>query len=127
MPGSDLRLNAQWVFPLYHVFADFAEFKGGEVTDLLSDLPLRFDGLILRRGKRCTLLLANLEETPGKVRLEGIGAVQGIRRLNEKTAMEAMSDPEGFRARPFESVAQTRVGSLDLELLPFELIRLELG
>lgn len=127
VPGSDLRLNAQWVFPLYHVFADFAEFKGGEVTDLLSDLPLRFDGLILRRGKRCTLLLANLEETPGKVRLEGIGAVQGIRRLNEKTAMEAMSDPEGFRARPFESVAQTRVGSLDLELLPFELIRLELG
>ena len=78
IPNSDMQLDRAWVYPLYHVFADFVEFKGGEVHDLESDEPLCFDGVMLRRGMKRSILIANLEEKPGKVTLESMGRVLGL-------------------------------------------------
>jgi hypothetical protein len=127
VPGSDLQLDAGWVFPLYHIFADFAEFSGGRVHDIISRDPLRFDGVLLSLGNRRAILLANLEETPGRVQLhlDAVGQVKGIRRLNEKNAMQAMCDPEAYRVQPYESVPN-QVGSVELDFMPFECIRLDL-
>ncbi len=124
VPDSDLRLDPGWVYPLYHVFADFAEFRGGYVTDLFSNDPLRFDGVILTQGNRRTLLLANLEEISGHVRVPSPGALKGIRRLNEKNAMLAMQHPEDYRARPYESIT-VQDGSIVIEMMPFEWVRVD--
>ena len=126
VPGSDLRMESGWVYPLYHIFADFAEFRGGVAVDVDSDAPLRFDGVQLKLGNRSAILIANLEETPGKLRLDGIGKIHGLRRLNEKNGMLAMSDPAGYRAQSSESLG-TQEGSFELEMLPFEVIRIDLS
>ena len=39
------------VFPMFHVFADVNEFRGGEVLPSRSTRPLAVDGLVLRRGR----------------------------------------------------------------------------
>lgn len=125
-PAFDFTLEAGWVYPMYHVFADFAEFVGGQAFDMPSDAPLRFDGVLLHvEGKAC-ILAANLEETPGRVRFEGLGKVVGMRRLNEKNAMFAMENPEGYRAAPLEPCSGTDEG-WEIEMLPFEIVRLDLG
>jgi len=125
VPGSDLRMDAGWVYPLYHVFADFAEFRGGTASDVASQAPLRFDAVQLRLGGRRIILLANLEEKAGRLCLDGVEKIKGLRRLNEKNAMLAMQEPEAFRAQPLESVPHVG-GSVELDLFPFELIRIDL-
>lgn len=125
-PAFDFEIEAGWVYPMYHVFADFAEFVGGQAFDMASDAPMRFDGVLLHaEGKGC-ILVANLEETPGRVRLEGLGKVTGMRRLNEKNAMHAMENPEGYRSAPFEPCPETD-GGREIEMMPFEIVRLDLG
>jgi hypothetical protein len=125
-PAFDFALEAGWVYPMYHVFADFAEFVGGQAFDVKSDQPLRYDSVLLHAGDRASILVANLEETSGALRLEELGKVAGIRRLNEKNAMEAMQDPEGYRARPLEP-CRDKAGVWEIEMLPFEIIRLDLA
>jgi D-apionolactonase len=126
VPGSDLRLDPGWVYPLFHVFADFAEFRGGQAIGLESSLPKRIDGLMLSRGNRLTILVVNLEERAGRIRLQFNGSIKGLRRLNEKNAMQAIRTPEVYRALPFESI-ETQNGILEMELMPFELVRIDLG
>jgi D-apionolactonase len=125
VPGTDFKIESNWVYPLYHVFADFAEFAGGQVQDWISDSPLRFLGLALSHGNRRSLLIANLEETPGRICLESIGTIKGLRRLNEKNAMMAMENPEKYRSLKLEAPVGIN-GSFELDLLPFELVRLDL-
>ncbi len=124
--GMDFALERGWVYPMWHVFADFADFMGGFAYEVASRSPLRFDAILLHAGDKASILLANLEETPGVVRLEELGNVGGIRRLNETNAMQAMSAPEEFRARPLEPLPGQAEG-WDLELKPFEYVRLDLS
>ena len=125
-PGMDFTPERGWVYPLWHVFADIAEFLGGFAYEVQSESPLRFDAMLLHAGDKATILLANLEETAGTVRLEELGNVAGIRRLNETNAMLAMTEPEAFRAEPFEKFPGHAEG-WDLELKPFEYVRLDLA
>ena len=122
--GTDLAAQPGWAYPLYHVFADWAEFRGGEALAVASSHPQRFAGVGLKSGIRRTLLLANLESVAGKVRVAGLGRVTGVRRLNESNAQEAMMDPGAFRRRPYELLARDQE-EFELDLLPFELVRLE--
>lgn len=124
--GMDFTLERGLVFPLWHVFADFAEFVGGFAYDVSSQAPLKFDAVLLHAGNKASILLANLEETGASLRLEELGNVAGLRRLNERNAMQAMRDPEGFRAAPLEPFAGHAEG-WDLELAPFEYVRIDLA
>jgi len=124
--GMDFSVPPGIVYPMWHVFADFAGFVGGFAYDVQSQAPLKFDAVLLHAGDKASLLLANLEETPGTVRLEELGNVAGIRRLHEGNAMQAMRDPEGFRAAPLEPLPGHADG-WDIAMRPFEYIRIDLS
>ena len=124
-PGMDFTVEPGLVYPMWHVFADFAEFVGGYAYEVQSQSPLRFDAVLLHAGDKAVILLANLEETQGTVRLEELGNVAGIRRLNESNADHAMRDPDGYRAAPREPFPGHAEG-WDLELKPFEYVRIDL-
>ncbi len=125
-PAFDFAVSPGWVYPLYHVFADFAEFVGGNAYDVKSDLPLRFDGVLLHAGSKAAILLANLEETAGPVRLRELGNVAGIRRLHEGNAIAAMEDPEHYRALPLDACSGDEDG-WEITMQPFEYIRIDLA
>jgi hypothetical protein len=125
-PGMDFSLERGLVYPMWHVFADFARFVGGFAYNVESQAPLKFDAVLLHAGDMASILLANLEETAGTVRLEELGNVAGMRRLHEGNAMQAMRDPEGFRAAPLEPLPGHAEG-WDIEMRPFEYIRIDLA
>lgn len=125
-PGMDFTLERGLVYPMWHVFADFAEFVGGFAYDVESQAPLKFDAVLVHAGGKASVLLANLEETGGTVRLEELGNVAGIRRLHEGNALEAMRNPEAFRSAPLEPLPGHADG-WDIEMRPFEYIRIDLS
>jgi hypothetical protein len=124
--GMDFALERGLAYPLWHVFADWADFVGGFAYDVESQAPLKFDAVLLHAADKASILLANLEETAGTVRLEELGNVAGIRRLHEGNAMEAMRNPEAFRAAPREPLPGHADG-WDIELRPFEYVRIDLS
>lgn len=124
LPGVDFRLEPGWVFPLYHVFADLAEMKGGEQLSAESPQPLRCEVLALRQGGRRMALVANLEEKPCAVRIEGLPSEARLRIMDEKSAARAVEDAEGYReAAP--SALSPQAGGATVELPPFAWARLD--
>jgi D-apionolactonase len=108
------------VFPLYHVLADAGEFAGGEVLTSVSTQPLAVDGLVLRKGGRLCILLANFTPETQRVSLNLTGPLK-VRRLDENTAERAMREPEQWRAAPGE-----KSGPL-LKLSPYSILRIDGG
>ena len=117
LPGS--------VFPLYHVLADVGELAGGSVVPTVSADPLRLDGLAIRQGEQTRILLANLSPDEQTVQIEGLlGLSVSARILDESTALDALTDPEKFRADPGQSLA-TSTGKLTLTLRPYAVATLD--
>jgi hypothetical protein len=120
LPGS--------VFPLYHVFADWGEFAGGEIVPLTSSAPLEVEGLALRKDGRFRILLANLTSKPRAARV--IAGVEGgdfrLQSLDENSAEWAMWEPDSFRAAPGKLLQLGKQGS-ELDLLPYAVARLDLA
>ena len=112
------------VFPLYHVLADVGEFAAGQVIGSKSSDPLKVDGLVLRKGARLRLMLANLTGKPQTVAATGLGGRAKLKRLNETNAEFAMREPEKFREDVREAV-EPRDGRAELNLMPFEVVRLD--
>ena len=115
------------VFPLYHVFADLAEFPGQQIHPTHSTHPLLVEGLTLAdaQGRR-RILAANLTGDPQDLKIK-TGTVQArVRVLDETNVEEAMRDPETFRAHagdPRESVS----GKIEVPLRPFALACVDIG
>lgn len=112
------------VFPMYHVFADLADWKHGAVVSAGSTAPLSAEGLAIRDSKGCHLLVANL--TPSR-RAVTVGLLKGrsirVRQLDEETAPLAVADPLAFR-----STSATRPlmdGWLSLDLPPYAIVRID--
>ena len=125
-PGVDFKLDPAWVFPVYHLFADLADFRGAEVTALSASHPSRCDGLALRAGARRMILLANLEGSPCPVRIEGLDGSARIRRMDEKSARLAVEDAEGYRGKEPEALPALD-GAAELVLGPCEWARIDLA
>jgi hypothetical protein len=113
------------VFPMYHVFADVAEWKHGELQEVRSSDPLTVEAVAVA-APELHLLVVNL--TPQSQRCV-IAPVAGesvtIRRLDEETAADALADPEAFRQRA--DAAELRDEELELELAPFAVVRVDAG
>jgi hypothetical protein len=106
------------VFPIYHVLADVAEFRDGEVLPLILGDELRVQALALRDDGRVRAILANMTDDPVQVELDlpGVTAAS-MRRLDETTVALAASDPDAFRGltRP----VQVASSMISLDLPPF--------
>jgi hypothetical protein len=112
------------VFPVYHVFADLAEWKGGEVVALDSSDPVAVVGLAVRESGGLHLLLANLGPKERAVVVNDVGSEEvRVRRLHAGNALSALSQPTEFRTEATEFVSST--DGLRLTLAPFELVRLD--
>lgn len=112
------------VFPLYHVLADVGEFAGGEVLPSHSTKPLRMDGIVLRKGGKRRLILANLSAETQVVTVQNLSHRVQVRHLDETNAEEAMLSPDEFRAREGE-LLHAAAGKLVVTLLPYSLARLD--
>ena len=117
-------MDEDGVYPLYHVFADIAEFKGGTVRESVSSQPLQVESLALKSENQLRLLLANMTNEPQTVSVEGVTGEFALRRLNEGNAAAARLEPERYREAPFETL-RVGDGSLTLTLTPHELVRLD--
>ncbi len=115
--------RAGMVFPLYHVFADLAEWKDGRVVRSQSSNPLAVETLALEDDGALHLLLANLTSRPRTVTIDTLtGREISVRRLNATTAKVAALDPDHFRTH---SEAIVPKGTPTVTLAPFEVARID--
>ncbi|MBK9123493.1 MAG: hypothetical protein IPM16_10310 [Chloroflexi bacterium] len=113
------------VFPMYHVFADTAEFAGGDVLQCTVSHPLELSALALRSGTRVRVLVANHTAESASVTLDGIVGSAMVKQLDETSAQMATIDPERFRREPGHAASASAAG-LHLELLPYAIARIDL-
>jgi hypothetical protein len=116
IPGS--------VFPLYHVLADVGDFAGGQVIQTVSSDALKVDGLALRKDGQTRVVLANMGPDPQRVSVQNLGQDVRVRHLNETNAEAAMTSPEEFRTEEGDPIRTTE-GSLELDLLPYAIVRID--
>ena len=88
------------VFPMYHVFADVNEFRGGEVVPSRSNRPLAVDGLVLRRGSAMRILLANFTPRDVEIRIDGLGLGRGSAGSTRRTPCRMPRRPVGSGRSP---------------------------
>ena len=114
------------VFPLYHVFADLAEWRDGMLLAAASDDPLAVETLAVAGADRLHLLVANLTPHEQAVRIAGLPVGEArVRVLDDASATRAMRDPAAFRAG-FVPVPETEDG-VELVLPPFAVARIDGG
>jgi hypothetical protein len=112
------------VFPMYHVFADLAEF--GRLYPTHSSHPLITDGLTLVDAKgRRRILIANFTGELQNVKIKTGSCTARVRYLDESTALQAMTDPETFR-RETGQQSESVAGKIELKLLAFALARVDI-
>jgi hypothetical protein len=109
-------------FPLFHVFANLGEYKGGEVLRSESSAPLLVDGIVLCRGDRFCALLSNMRREPRLVTLRANTDVAQLSSIYATNAEAAMREPESFRCEFVQDVRFTD-GRLELTLAPYALAR----
>ena len=120
-PDSPAPLGS--VYPMYHVFADVGEFKGGEVMASSLSHPLLFEGLVLIKDGRQRLVLANFTADEQVIKLDGLNGHYKGRVLDETTAEEASRKPEQFRSKfPLTFEAD---GDSSVTLNPYALLTLD--
>jgi hypothetical protein len=114
------------VFPMYHVFADLAEFGGRQIYPTHSTHPLMAEGLTLfdAQGRR-RVLVANFSSDPIDLKIKSGTCSARIRYLDETTAESAVRRPEEFRQMAGER-QQSTAGKIEIKLLPFALARVDL-
>lgn len=113
------------VFPVWHVFADLAQWRGGEVLAATATEPLAVTGLAIRTDEGIGLLVANVTPVAQRVRVVGLtGDVASVRVLDDASAAWALIAPAAFRASPGAPI-QVREGVVWLSLGPYAVARLD--
>jgi hypothetical protein len=87
------------VFPMYHVFADVAAYKSGEVIRSESSDPLRVESLALTQPSGLRVMAANLSPSKVKVniKLAGIAGRAELLTIDEGNVERCMINPESRR------------------------------
>src|SRR2546430_1370001 len=127
-PGSSLPeylpSAPEMVFPLYHVFADIAEWKDGLIVECESNRPLDVTALAVESGGSLHLLVANLTGVSQRVVISPFAAGQvSVRSLDTGTAQKAMFEPESFRQNWRQVEIQSR--ELILDMAPYATVRID--
>jgi D-apionolactonase len=109
------------VFPVYHVLRDLSGWCRGEGLHVSSDDPAKTSALAFVLDGTVRMEVANLTPVARRVQLAGLRADTAlIRVLDETTALQAMTDPEVFRAR--EDRIPLLAGTIPLELRPYAVV-----
>ncbi len=112
------------VFPLYHVFADIAEWKGGSLVACAADQPLAVTALAVKSDGKLHLLVINFTAEQQRVVIDSLPAGRvAARRMDASNAQEAMQNPEAFRQR--REMVDVVGGELVLDLAPFATVRID--
>jgi hypothetical protein len=109
-------------FPLYHVLADAAGWRGADVLSCESSSPLRVVGLAARDGEGTHLLVANLTPDVQETTVAGAAGAAVVRRLDAASARRALADPERFRAG---AEPMLNDDGLRIRLEPYETVRID--
>ena len=112
------------VYRLYHVLSDIGEFKGGSLLPVQTSHPLQVNGLLLRKGGRERMLLANYSGQPQHVVIANLLSSLSTRWLDETSLIQAMQSPEVYR-QASEAFLETRGSALELDLLPYAVARID--
>jgi hypothetical protein len=114
------------VFPMYHVFADIAEFGARQIYGSYCTHPLRAEALTLfdSRGRK-RILVANLTGDTEEIKIKSGASPGRLRVLDETNVEEAMREPEAYRKLP-EKVLQPVTAKIELTMLPYALARIDI-
>src|SRR5262249_50984046 len=114
------------VFPIYHVFADIAEFGAKRLYPTHCSHPLVAEGLTLvnQTGQR-RVLVANLSPDIQELKIKSGSGTGRVRYLDDSTAEVAVRRPEEFRKLPAQSQPSV-AGKLELKLQPYAVARVDL-
>lgn len=115
---------ADAVFPMYHVIADIRELRDAKVIHSQSSDNLQVDVLAVDKEERKTILIANMSPHEQVVKLNIPDGIYYIRRLNSENTLDAMTNPDAYRAMADDSITIAD-GSRSLSLLAYEYIRLQ--
>jgi D-apionolactonase len=124
-PAAPERFPARagMIYPLYHVFADLADWKDGQFIPCQSSDHLAVETLAMTDESGLHLLVANLTPHPQTVTIDALsGKNVALRRLNAETVEEAAFNSERFRSRTEALPASSKS---ELNLAPFEIARLD--
>lgn len=114
----------EMVFPLYHVFADVAEWKNGSLVECASNRPLDVIALAVASESTLHMLVANLTGANQRVIIGPLGADQvSARSLDASTAAQAMFEPERFRQNWRQIELLNR--ELVLDMAPYATVRID--
>jgi D-apionolactonase len=119
------RSRAGSVFPLYHVLADYGEWRGETVlSPARSSRPLAVEALVAHGNAGGHALVANLTAERQRCSLGPLGASEvAFRVLDETTTEQAGDDPEAFRSQ--RERCPVANGRLELELAPYVVVRVD--
>jgi hypothetical protein len=111
-------------FPMYHVFADVAEWKGAGVLPTHSSEPLVAEALAVRHEDRVHAIVANLTSEPAQVMVGPFTRQQvQVRLLDPATAPGASREPASFRSSGTGRAVES--GHVVLSLAPYAVARLD--
>jgi hypothetical protein len=109
-------------FPLYHVLADVAGWRGSVVLSCSSSGPLRVVGLAVRDDEGTHLLVVNLTPHVQEATVAGLAGAATLRRLNAASSKQALFEPGHFRTHA-EPVSDA--DGLRLTLEPYETVHID--
>lgn len=112
------------VYPMFHAFADLAEWRAGTVLAAPSSAPLAVEALAVDDSTGRHVLMARLSPVGGRVVLAGLpGSSARLRVLDLASAIRAMTDPVRFRTEVV--TVPISDGRLELELGPYAVVRVD--
>jgi len=95
------------VFPMYFVFRALADFVGGDVQISQTSQSLKVESLVLRKGSKQRIILANLTASTQTLTLDGEGMFD-CWILDAENAVSVLNQPENFwqlaERREFSSI-----------------------
>ncbi len=113
------------VFPLYHIFADIAEWRGGSLVACTASEPLVATALAVESGGKLHLLVVNFTAEQQRIVIDSLPAGQAVlRSMDASNALEAMQYPESFRQR--RERVNVVGGELALDLAPYATVRIDI-
>jgi D-apionolactonase len=114
------------VFPMYHVFADMAEFRPQGIYGSQCTHPLQAEAITLFDDKkRRRILVANLTGETQEIKIKAGATPARVRVLDETNVEQAMRDPEAFR-KLADNVVEPSAAKIELKMLPYAVARVDI-